>query len=780
MIFRLRKFLRGALCAAVLLSLSFDAYAQGVQPPTLPATPATPTAPTVPSDDPAAPPAAPTPRQDAARPDRRQVMPQRVEQVEITGKNSATEERRNSTAAKIIISREEIEQYGDTNLGDVMRRLPGVTQGGRPGRGGAIAMRGMGGGFTQILLDGQRIPPGFSIEQITPEQVERIEILRAPTAETGARAIAGTINIILREPLRQTNNDLRAGVQMDRGKLSPNGSWTRNDTFGEKGTYNITASTGLTHQLTDTYATTTYNDALSNAPLLAQQSFSRADDERRNLFVSGRAQWQLGAGEQFGLQSFVSHNLSDNFSDGTLTQLFGLQPAPYATRHGTFTGTFDVARVNVNLNKRFDAATRYELRASVGTFRSDTHSGTSQFAQDGTQTLRQTTDGRVSDRSWSAGGKLIHNVTDAGHALTGGWEIEALKRREDSLTLLNGVQQLEELGTEFGVKTRRIALYLQDEWDPAPNWSANLGLRYETIRTESTTVSDAFGNESKVLSPLGHLVWRFAAPERDQLRLSLTQSYRAPSVQQLVARPSLNTLYPVPGSNTAISPDRAGNPELKPETAHGIDFAFEHYFKSGGIFSVNLFERRIKSLIRSVSALEAVSWAPVPRYVSRPQNISDAMTRGVEVDAKFQLRELMNDAPAVSLRFNFSVFDSHVTEVPGPRNRIDAQPNGIANIGFDYRMNAVPLTIGGNFAWTPGYETQLSDQQLQRLSTKRVFDAYALWTINPSTKLRLSLSNIGPIDAVTTSSTVEAGQRQTVVSVGKTALATALRLEMRL
>ena len=150
-----------------------------------------------------------------------------------------------------------------------------------------------------------------------------------------------------------------------------------------------------------------------------------------------------------------------------------------------------------------------------------------------------------------------------------------------------------------------------------------------------------------------------------------------------------------------------------------------------------LFERRIKSLIRSVSALEAVSWAPVPRYVSRPQNISDAMTRGVEVDAKFQLRELMNDAPAVSLRFNFSVFDSRVTEVPGPRNRIDAQPNGIANIGFDYRMNAVPLTIGGNFAWTPGYETQLSDQQLQRLSTKRVFDAYALWTINPSTKLRL-------------------------------------------
>ena len=45
---------------------------------------------------------------------------------------------------------------------------------------------------TQLLIDGQRIPPGFSLESLTSEQVERIEILRAPTADTGARATAGT------------------------------------------------------------------------------------------------------------------------------------------------------------------------------------------------------------------------------------------------------------------------------------------------------------------------------------------------------------------------------------------------------------------------------------------------------------------------------------------------------------------------------------------------------------------------------------------------------------
>ena len=85
--------------------------------------------------------------------------------VNITGSRpDDVQERRQSTAAKIVIGREEIDRFGDSTLGDVLRRLPGVTIQGRPGRGGAIRMRGLGNGYTQILLDGERVPPGFSID----------------------------------------------------------------------------------------------------------------------------------------------------------------------------------------------------------------------------------------------------------------------------------------------------------------------------------------------------------------------------------------------------------------------------------------------------------------------------------------------------------------------------------------------------------------------------------------------------------------------------------------
>ena len=747
--------------------------------PTIPVYAQTPTP--APAAEPAsASPTADTPPEAAVPAQPRGPRPQRVDAVEITGKNSATDERRNSSAAKIIITREDLEQYGDSNLGEAMRRLPGVTTGGRPGRPGAPVMRGMGGGFTQILLDGQRIPPGFSVEQITPDQVERIEIFRAPTAETGARAIAGTINIILREPLRQTSEDVKLGVQEERQKYSPNASWTHNGTLGETGTYNLTGSTTFTHQLTDDASHTIYEDLLTGKKLLEQYSFGRVNSERENYFLSGRGQWRLGNGEQFGVQTFLAHNVAESHSTGTLDQTFGLAPSPYSTRAGSFLGRFDVARVNLNLNKRFDADTRYEIRGGIGRFWSNTDSVSEQFASNGARNLLQTSRGDVRDKSWNLNGKLMRSFASASHSVTAGWEVDNQIRNESSVTLLNGVQQLAELGSEFDVSTQRMAAYLQDEWDINPQWGANAGIRYETIKTSSSNALDSYTNTSRVLTPLAHLVWRFAAPSRDQLRLSLTQSYRSPNTGQLSTRPSLNTLYPVPGANTAISPDRAGNPNLKPERANGIDLAFERYLTSGGVTSVNFFVRDIKDLIRNVTVLENVSWATADRYVNRPQNIGKAITRGIEFDAKFQLKEIIADAIPLNIRFNLSIYDSKVAAVVGPYNQIDQQPRASGNLGADYKLRSFPVSIGGNIAWTPAYTTQQSDTQLQKTSTRRVYDAYALWTVNSLAKLRLSLSNISPIDGLNTGVTLADGQRQTIVSTGRTDMSVALRLEVRL
>ena len=132
--------------------------------------------------------------------------PPASDRIEVTGKRRTDEDvRRESTVAKVVVSHEEVMRYGDSNVGDVLKRLPGVTVGGGGRSGGEIRMRGLGSGYTQIMINGEPAPRGFALDSISPELIERIEIVRSPMAEYGAQAIAGTINIVLRQvPTKRT------------------------------------------------------------------------------------------------------------------------------------------------------------------------------------------------------------------------------------------------------------------------------------------------------------------------------------------------------------------------------------------------------------------------------------------------------------------------------------------------------------------------------------------------------------------------------------------------
>jgi len=201
-------------------------------------------------------------------------------------------------------------------------------------------MRGMGSGYTQILIDGERPPPGFSIDQISPDMVERIELLRAPTAETGTRAIAGTINIILREPLRRRNTELRPALSLERGRLSPQLSLSRDGLFGEDGSFNVSVNASENHDRTDTATRTTFVDTGSGAVTLDQLDEDLASSVRRRINASSRFQWRLGPGEQFTLQPFLMHGQSRGESEGTLAAIAGAPAAPYATLAGASSSSY--------------------------------------------------------------------------------------------------------------------------------------------------------------------------------------------------------------------------------------------------------------------------------------------------------------------------------------------------------------------------------------------------------------------------------------------------------
>jgi outer membrane receptor for ferrienterochelin and colicins len=704
----------------------------------------------------------------------------KLDKVEITGgRVDDVQERRQSTAAKIIIGREEIERFGDSTLGEVLKRLPGVTIQGRPGRGGAIRLRGLGSGYTQILLDGERVPPGFSLDSLAPEQIERIEILRAPTAETGARAIAGTINIITRGGYTKRINDVRLATAVENGRLQPSVSWTRNDSVGPF-IYNYSLSAFRQNRASDTTTTTVDQDLSSGAITLDQRDVGTVREHRQGLHATGRLQWR-GAedGHSLTLIPLVIYGTGTSKRTGALEQTVGATPPPYDTSTTDGDGSYLLTRLNAQWNRRIGDAARLESRAGIGLTRNETHS--LRFERTGgalSRTLEDTADTR--DRHLSASEKLIAQV-GAEHSVVAGAEAEANRRHDTRTTLQDGAPLLVDFGDNLTASSTRFALYAQDEWNLTPNWAAHAGLRWEGISTRGTGEAGQpeSSNRSSVWSPLLHAVWKPDPKGRDQVRISLTRSYRSPTLGNLIARPSINTRYPAPGPNTPTQPDRAGNPSLRPELASGIDIAIERYLPTSGILSANVFQRRISNYMRSQVALETVPWANQPRYVSRPQNIGNALTQGIELEAKFRLSDLVSDAPRIDLRSNASIFRSRVKSVPGPDNRLDQQPDYTANLGADYRFAGL-LTLGGNLNWTPGYTTRISDEQTALQGRKLILDAYALWVFSPQMQLRISASNLDPRDYVTGGTFDDAGVRETSNTTAPTSLNLQIRLELKL
>jgi iron complex outermembrane receptor protein len=717
----------------------------------------------------------------------------RLEKVEITGgRGSDTEQRRQSTASKIVVGRDEIEKYGDSTVGELLKRLPGVTMQGAPGRGGNIRMRGLGGGYTQILLDGERVPPGFSLDSLQPEQIERIEILRAPTAETGARAIAGTINIITREGFRKRINDLRVGSGYENGRAQPGLSWTRNQAIGDW-TANLSLSAFRQQRATESRTETADEDIESGAITRRQIERSSSLERRGSLHLTARIQWRDDQGSALTLTPFLIHSSARTRRESRfdVPEFDPDSPNVPLFDHALSDaeGTFSLARLNGQWNHRVGGASRLEVRGGLGQSRNAGHTLRREFdaAQVQTRLLEDTSN--VRDTSYNPP-ITLSSLLDGEHSLVSGGELAGTRRAETRITQqttpARGTESLDAgFGDELRASTRRFAIYAQDEWNVSPSWAAHAGLRYEQIVTDGDAGDAALRNRSQVWTPLAHAVWKPDPKGRDQVRISVTRSYRAPTLQNLIGRPSINTRYPVPCGappclNSAVFPDRAGNPSLKPELATGLDVAIERYLGEGGLLSANVFHRAIGNYIRNVTALETVPWSGGPRFVSRPQNVGDAITQGIELEAKFRATEIWPAAPPVDLRTNASFFRSRVKSVPGPDNRLDQQPGATANLGADYRLRGVPLKIGGNFNWNPAYSTRVSELQTAFQGAKRVLDAYAIWTFNPDLALRLSASNLTALDYVTGGSVDTGPLRQKSLTTARSFVNLQVRVEMKL
>ncbi len=118
-----------------------------------------------------------------------------------------------------VIDRGTIERAQATDVAELLRYVAGVDIGrvGGPGTQTSVFIRGGNSNQTLVLVDGVRINPntisGAAVQNIAPEMIERIEIVKGPRATLyGSDAIGGVINIITRNGAGSNGADVSARV----------------------------------------------------------------------------------------------------------------------------------------------------------------------------------------------------------------------------------------------------------------------------------------------------------------------------------------------------------------------------------------------------------------------------------------------------------------------------------------------------------------------------------------------------------------------------------------
>jgi outer membrane receptor for ferrienterochelin and colicin len=652
--------------------------------------------------------------------------------VTVTGKRAD----RDSTAAKVIVKRDDLTRYGDTQLGDALKRIPSVSVTGD----GAISLRGMGSGYTQVLLNGEKPPAGFSLSSLSPDMIERVEIIRTPTADMRGEAIGGTINIVLRRVVTADSRELKlsAAETDDKPQISLSGSVSGRKTHLS---YILSGAVSHNESTSKSYSTRTGTDT-------AGVTRSIIDDQQvggghvDQLSLTPNLTFAGDDGATLAVQGFLQLRRQFFATTETAVARLGV-PLPFAINPQS--GAYDSRSTRLDFDRKQDLGDgKLALKLSLNAFHRDGLAYQRGFDLAGAKTLDSTITSVIDEHSLSTSGKYSLPALGA-HTPEVGWDggvtwhYETRIERDQPLANTPPGSLLGNSDLIFNATVRRVSVNLQDNWTLSPRWSIYLGLRDEAVETLSRGNNFALvRNRVSVVSPVVQSLWKLP-DDQGQVRLGLSRTFKAPDVSELVPRPYVNA------NNSMFNPDGINTPDLKPELAWGLDTSYERYWKNQAMVSIGGHVRHIDDKIRYVTRFQNGRW------VRGPVNGGTADAAWIELETRFSLPQLIAAAPPVDVHAGLTRSWSKMSALPPPGNILPGQVPLSVTIGLDGQFNAY-WSGGLNEVFTQGSQVRDSDQQLNQSEDSHLLDAYLARTLSPQAKIRVSISNVlrrGAHDVVT-------------------------------
>lgn len=706
--------------------------------------------------------------------------PKQLDTVVVQGE-IAYRDRTDDIAPTLVYDLEYFQRFEPNTVGDMLKRVPGVGfVGSDIMEYDGVQLRGLGGGYTQVLINGKKVPGAgddrsFYVDRIPAEMVDHIEIKRSASANRSGDAMAGAINIVLRDAYEFTGSYIRVGVnRWDDGEVNP--------TFGAVTSFEALGGRLLAGvNVQDRYrAKTKRSDRFTDDTREERVSWEDQTEVKDGRDYSANLSYTADVGEngRFSLDGFYVKTDRDvtevSFEeelddDETINiRVPGLDPYDQKNYGVAAEYKFDMAggRTAVSVDHaRFEnsqATTEGEqVYVSGAENWDDTWSIPADAEWDETVYEAESIDAKDAE----TGLRLTHARPLGGAELEFGVDYRTKKR--ESL-LVSYEWEAEDEGetptslADYDLDGSVASVIEEKRLDPyimlsgkgeAFSWEA--GLRYETTKSEVEYIEDeeSEGRVSKdynELLPSVNLRWNLG--DADRISLSLAKT---------VKRPNFNELLPALLDGEFGDNDYIGNPELDPEVANGLDLGFEHRLGRKGVVGLNFFYRDVKDLIEivntgepseemqdtweemiedgdAVDLADAMAQEPASSWLYTSSNVGDGKVYGFEFDVSTPLSAIGLENTGIFA--NYSWVKSKVDDFLGER-RFNDQAKSVYNIGFIHDLPTLGASFGATYRKQgDAYTRLLGEEVLIRYGGE--LDVFVEKRFGTSVSVRLSANNL--------------------------------------
>ncbi|MCF0041289.1 TonB-dependent receptor [Dyadobacter fanqingshengii] len=160
----------------------------------------------------------------------------------LKGQAKALNQQRNNDNITNIISSDQVGRFPDSNIGDALKRVPGITMQNDQGEARNIIVRGLAPELNSVTLNGDRIPSAegdnrrVQMDLIPSDMISTIEVNKTLTPDMDADAIGGSVNLVTRAApnSQRISATLSSGFNPIRSKALYTGGFVYANRFAKK------------------------------------------------------------------------------------------------------------------------------------------------------------------------------------------------------------------------------------------------------------------------------------------------------------------------------------------------------------------------------------------------------------------------------------------------------------------------------------------------------------------------------------------------------------------